>query len=545
MKKITCIFAFLVLSGLFLQSQNETSKWYFGNMAGLDFMTNPPTILTNGAMNTNEGCASIADANGNLLFYSDGATVWNQQHQIMANGTGLLGNGPTGTSQAALVVKKPNSNNVYFLFTLDDASGPNGLTYSAIDLSLAAGMGSVTSKNFFLHSPLTEQLTAVKHCNGQDVWVITHEWNSNNFRSYLVTSAGVNTVAVISSVGPTFTATNVFPFTNDVSPAGCIKSTADGRRLGLSVLTANSTAGGYQLYDFNTSTGVVTNSLNLLNCTWAYPLEFSSDGTKFYARGLDANSNSLIYQWDLCAGSNAAIVASKYTVIVTPDYISTMQLAKNDKLYLAAVGKPYLDAINSPNNSGALCNYSQQAQSIGNATCNLGLPNFVSSYFKPTNSSQPFLYNYNAGAATCLTPTFTAISCPYTSQPVNSVLWSFGHPASGAANTSTVLNPTHTYNAPGTYTVQLIINYNCSSDTLKQTITLNNYAPALILTGKKTICIGESSTLFAGGANTYSWNHGINTASTIVSPTVTTTYTVVGTSTSACTTITAITVTVS
>src|SRR4051812_347427 len=74
-------------------SQNENKKWYFGNQAGLDFMPSSPTALTNGAMNTLEGCASVADANtGNLLFYTDGSTIWDQTHSIMANGSGLNAN---------------------------------------------------------------------------------------------------------------------------------------------------------------------------------------------------------------------------------------------------------------------------------------------------------------------------------------------------------------------------------------------------------------------------------------------------------------------
>jgi hypothetical protein len=77
---------FLGLAGI---SQNESAKWYFGATAGLDFM-GPPTILTNGMMNPWEGCASISDAAGNLLFYTDGLSVWNKTHVIMANGTGLM-----------------------------------------------------------------------------------------------------------------------------------------------------------------------------------------------------------------------------------------------------------------------------------------------------------------------------------------------------------------------------------------------------------------------------------------------------------------------
>src|SRR5688572_22689525 len=107
MKSFLCIIlnAYLLFAGNLLRSQNETTKWYFGNMAGLDFMTTPPTILTNGAMNTSEGCSSIANSAGSLLFYTDGITIWDQNHVAMANGTGLLGS--NSTSQSGVIVKKP------------------------------------------------------------------------------------------------------------------------------------------------------------------------------------------------------------------------------------------------------------------------------------------------------------------------------------------------------------------------------------------------------------------------------------------------------
>src|SRR5436190_15006118 len=95
-----------------LFAQNETTKWYFGNLAALDFTANPPNALSNSAMNTIEGCASVSDASGNLLFYTDGATIWNQIHFPMSNGTGLLGN--SSTTQAALILKQPSGNGIYY-----------------------------------------------------------------------------------------------------------------------------------------------------------------------------------------------------------------------------------------------------------------------------------------------------------------------------------------------------------------------------------------------------------------------------------------------
>jgi hypothetical protein len=74
-----------------LYSQKESNIWYFGEFAGLDFSNGAPLALTDGQIDTAEGCATISDANGQLLFYTDGKKVWNKNHQVMPNGTGLMG----------------------------------------------------------------------------------------------------------------------------------------------------------------------------------------------------------------------------------------------------------------------------------------------------------------------------------------------------------------------------------------------------------------------------------------------------------------------
>src|SRR6188508_239275 len=85
-------------------SQNQNSQWYFGNNAGINFMNSPPTSQT-GSMIASEGCASVADAAGNLLFYTNGVTIYNQNHQVMANGTNL--NGDISSTQSAFIAKQP------------------------------------------------------------------------------------------------------------------------------------------------------------------------------------------------------------------------------------------------------------------------------------------------------------------------------------------------------------------------------------------------------------------------------------------------------
>jgi len=71
------ILPFLSVFSLSAQEiQNTSNTWYFGNRAGLDFNTSPPTALSDGQLNTQEGIATVSNNNGELLFYMDGITVW-------------------------------------------------------------------------------------------------------------------------------------------------------------------------------------------------------------------------------------------------------------------------------------------------------------------------------------------------------------------------------------------------------------------------------------------------------------------------------------
>ena len=115
MRKLGFVISTLVCSTLFVFAQNEGNIWYFGENAGLDFNSGVPVVLTDGQLVTQEGCASIADNNGDLLFYTDGMTVYNKQHTIMPNGYGLLGN--NSSTQSAIIVKQPGSASIYYIFT--------------------------------------------------------------------------------------------------------------------------------------------------------------------------------------------------------------------------------------------------------------------------------------------------------------------------------------------------------------------------------------------------------------------------------------------
>jgi gliding motility-associated-like protein len=91
--------------------------------------------------------------------------------------------------------------------------------------------------------------------------------------------------------------------------------------------------------------------------------------------------------------------------------------------------------------------------------------------------------------------------------------------STGAANDSLFVNPS----SNTTYTV-IGANGTCTNSAVA-TVTVIGFS--LSITGNNSICLGQSTTLTASGSpTTYVWNNGTTNASTIVSPTVTTNYTV-------------------
>jgi hypothetical protein len=489
-------------------AQNEGAKWFFGEYAGLDFMTTPPTILT-GSMVTQEGCSSISDGAGNLLFYTDGSTVWDKNHNVMSNGTGLLGN--FSTTQSGVIVKKPGSASLYYIFT-QDASGNSPLNYSIVDITLAAGNGSVTTKNVLINSNCTEKLTAVKHCNGVDIWVLSHSpYNTNTYRAYLLTATGLNMTPVLTTIGVT-----------NASVAGYLRTSPDGKKIGVALYNGQAIA---ELYDFDNSTGIISNAQVLGGSgVTAYGCEFSSDGTKLYAAGINA-----IYQWDLCAGTSTAIAASMVTIPCTNAY--GLQLAIDGKIYVARYLQTMLGVINNPNVAGTGCNYVDLGQSTAPNVIRIGLPNFITSGFK--SPPPPFTYTLTCSTVSFSIPqsTTTSQGCSVTST-LTSFKWDFGDPGSGALNSSTLSNPSHVYAGPGTYSTYVVLYYPCSTDTVKQSVVVLNSTPSLSVTGTSTMCVGEKRRFVVSGASSYSWSVLSNTASAtpsiILAPVNTTTYMVTG-----------------
>lgn len=75
MFKKVCYLVLILLSNSAF-SQGEANIWYFGINAGLDFNSGSPVPLLDGQINTLEGCAVLSNNLGQLLFYTDGKTIY-------------------------------------------------------------------------------------------------------------------------------------------------------------------------------------------------------------------------------------------------------------------------------------------------------------------------------------------------------------------------------------------------------------------------------------------------------------------------------------
>ena len=472
-KVFTLIGAFVSFSYLpEASAQNERNIWCFGHNAGLDFNSGPPILFNGVAMPADEGSSSIADAAGNLLFYTNGLFIWNKNHVIMPNGSGLLSN--SSSTQAALIIRQPGSNTIYYVFTTDAFEGPLGLNYNIVDMTLQGGLGDVSLLNQPLNSPCDEKICAVTHANGIDVWLVNTANYGDDIYAYLITAAGLNPVPVISSTGITHSTI--------VNFGGQMKASPQGNMLAVDLPDV-----GFEIYDFDNATGVASNPISINGYPNAYGIEFSPDGSRLYGTPY---STGEIYQFDLQAGSPAAIIASVQVVSTNSIMRGSMQLAPDNKIYVAEYGGTSIGVINDPNTLGTACNFATASVPIP-GTCSWGLPNFQA----PLANQQPIAL-FNAPNHIC-----PGTCTDFTNMSLNatSFIWTF----TGAnPQNSTDANPTNIcYNTPGTYDVSLIATNANGSDTLN----LSNYITVYPAPAPQGI-MQSGDTLFANaGAVGYQW----------------------------------------
>jgi hypothetical protein len=451
MKRVySCLLFFLLLGGIcFAQDIKRANVWYFGYNAGLDFNFPTPIKLLNGQINSVEAAAAISDTNGVLLFYSDGRNVWNKTHQLMANGTGLLAD--QSSTQGVIIVPKPGSSNLYYIFT---TSQGNPCYYNIVDLNFDGGKGDIIAKNIILTGNTTEKISVAKHSNGKDYWIVTHEYNGNRFYSFLLNDKGIIDCPVISSIGTIYN--------GSVHAAGQMKFSANSSKLAVATWGGNTV----EVFQFNTSTGVLSNIITLGNLFVPYGVEFSTSNNFLYVM----ERSKKLFQYDLLHNTtDTAINNSKQLIYLANSSanIVALQMAADNKIYLALPDSFYIASISYPDSLGSACAFDTNAVDLSPKRSSYGFPSFVPAFFLtvPMDFAYSLLCNERKGIFV-----IKAISTP------PSLNWQIRKMPNGSITAFTTQSVSYTFPDSGLYEVRLIAN----SDTVTKTVFID--APILPIT---------------------------------------------------------------
>lgn len=465
--------------------QNRTNNWIFGDFE-LNFNGGSPTVSRNLNQRLNRGIGSISDENGVLLFYSDGPSAWNRNHQLMPNGADLLGGaGSNSGTQESMVIPKPGSSTLYYVFTTTPGTG---LYYSIVDMSLDSGLGDVIQKGRKLIDDTDNRISGVTHENDQDIWLMLHSNNTNKYYLLEITESGISGNIVEKELGSAF---------NDND--GQIKFSPDGKKVAVSY---NSSGSEVLVFDFSTSSGEMNNPKihsfeEDINTPILRGVGFSSDATKLY---VSENRTDALYQFDLNKETTAGTLPVPNRIKQNFNHNSPrdMQLGTDGKIYITkgggGGGTEHLGVISNPNARWDDVTVSENGLFLnGGSSFVARTPNLIQDPLYKTS----FLVDGKCQDS----PIQFILTNDYL---VDRVEWSFGE--GGATNET---NPVYQYSEPGTYEVKLTVYSGDVSQVISQQIKILPYT-SVSLGEDRSVCYGNKITVDNIYAS-YLWSTGDTT----------------------------------
>ena len=320
---------------------------------------------------------NICDKQGNLLFYTNGVNVYNRHAQIMMNGDDLSAPAPyyyqerqggMSSLQGVLILPKPNDSNMYYIFhytntdTLDHGRAgyaPLNFYFSIVDMRGDGGNGIVISKNIpLIQGELlsSSRMSACKHANGRDWWIIKNAWHENLYYEFLLTPNGVQG-PFVQWIGPNYGITNEQPSYAIFSP--------DGNKY-----ASITSISPLVIMDFDRCTGLFSNPIAIYNNTsydpvlnpisGGFSLAFSKNNRFLYV------SNVLeLNQYDLLSMHIHDSIRIESLDPMTDFYhMGILQLAPDGKIYVGCHngGSYRIDVLNHPDSLGSACDFRLYSQ---------------------------------------------------------------------------------------------------------------------------------------------------------------------------------------
>lgn len=458
-------------------------NWYFGNSPnGVRFSRSDKSVsLGNNQTALGTGGSAVANSavNGDVLFYSDGETIYDVSGQPMPNGTGLGGN-PAG-NQGVAVAKVPGQDNQYYVF-VNSADGATGgtVSYRIVDMSLQGNsdasnptpFGEATSATNTTLAGLTntsESMIVVQQQGSENFWLITHDNGTNTYTVTLVTSAGPQP--------PTTYNVGV------ITQPGNLAFHAGSNKIAVSPQEANRNV---EIVNFNPTNGQITLDQEVPNSAVAstsgvaiYDTEWSFSGQYLYiSRRGEAGVPGNVMQFDT---ANPTVTMA--SILPQPNTIHQsfgLQMGPDSTiyhLYQATPGGPFLmGSISDTDSVAADVVYTPQVF----PGVNFGGMQFPS--FSPPDTTN-------------LTVTFPPVTAcantavgffPTVVPGADSLSWDFGD-GSGSSDWS----PVYTYETAGSYNVTVTAYLNGQTATSTEIATITDFDTQINLVQDTTACSCE------------------------------------------------------
>lgn len=403
MRTLVYLFAMCLSTSFFAQKQDYT--WVIGHDYNfeddeygrivINFLDNPPSIeYFVGTVNMNMYITnvSLSDSSGNLLFYSNGCDIANENGQIIPNGHDLnpgayhntlcdeIGRGYSAGYPSAVILPLPENDSLFYMFhesvkyipPPEEDAYVDRLLYSVVKVN--GNKKIVLEKNIpvLVDSLATGELNAVKHANGKDWWIILPSRNSNKFYIFLFTKDGI-VDTLTQTIGDNPPANKEGYGQTTFSPDG-------SRMIRYYPYT------DIMNFSFDRNTGVFTNYST-------FSVDYGNDFAHQGGCAISPNGRYLylaallqVYQFDLWDSdiSSSQIKVAVWDGFVDPVAIAFWfcQLGPDCKIYIEGGGDTrYYHIIHNPDEAGLACNLEQRG---------LVLPT-------PSGASIPYFPNYRLG----------------------------------------------------------------------------------------------------------------------------------------------------
>jgi hypothetical protein len=353
--------------------------------------------------------ATANDQNGNVLFYTNGCSIFNRKNEIMENGDEVnIGatdweiecnnyKGYAFIRSGMMTLANPSDTNIHILFhlrlvsTSDTSLVTQELLYSEINMNSINGFGNVTSKNnLILYDSLHDAIASTRHGNGRDWWIVLPRGTNREFWKVLYTPEGVVSKTLQTLPPPYSSYTVTYPVSLDYPPfveykqpdeyqfeswGGQATFSPDGTRYCRIIK-----AGDVEIYDFDRCSGELT--LRRLLSVPPYrdypeiPIQCTGVAISPNNRYLYFNNNEALFQFDLCEeniNNGDFELIEYYDGYVDAAGISAnffqMRNGPDGKIYMTSGNTvPVLHVIDRPNEKGKACRFRQHGIALPRKT---------------------------------------------------------------------------------------------------------------------------------------------------------------------------------